>query len=119
VGLIQISPDCKTNRAFYIGLLIDEKYQKNRYPLEAFISIFDYCFNRLGYRKAIVEIVESHEGLKRIITENGFTYEGRLTQECFMNGAFVDELRYSMFDIEYNNKFKPILEKWKEHERIN
>lgn len=114
IGIIQISGDCKTNRAFYIGLLIDEEHQKNRYPLEAFISIFDYCFNRLGYRKAIIEIVEGHTSLQRIISENGFVFEGTLQDECFLDGKFVNESRYCMFDIDYNNRFKPILKKWEQ-----
>lgn len=112
VGLAQINPDTKQNRAFFIGLLIDKKFQNNRYPLESFISIFDYCFNRLGFRKAIVEIVETHEGLKKIVDTNGFLLEGKMYGECFIDGAFVNELRYCMMDSFYNKKFKPILKSW-------
>ena len=111
-GLIQFSPDAKTNRAFYAGLIIDEMFQGGRFPLEAYTCFFNYAFNRLGYRKAILEILESHESLKRIVTENGFLFEGKLMGECFVDGKFVNELRYCMLDSFFNKKFKPMVDQW-------
>lgn len=106
VGLIQFTPDCKNNKAFYIGILLDESVQGNRYPLEAFDCFFNYAFNRLGYRKAIIEILENHSSLKKIVTENGFLFEGKLYNECFLDGEYVNELRYCMMDSFYNKKFR-------------
>lgn len=113
IGIAQITPcSDKTNQGFNIGLIIDKYYQGNRYPLESFIAVFDYCFNKLGFRKAVVEVVKTHESLLRIVKENGFLKEGEFIGECFIDGKFVNEYRYCMTDVFYNKKFKPIKDKW-------
>jgi RimJ/RimL family protein N-acetyltransferase len=111
VGFIQICPESKTNKAFHIGIIIDEAFQKQHLPEEAFILAFDYCFNRLGFRKAIIEIMESHASLKRTIESTGFLFEGKLIGDCFYNGQFVNELRYCMFDKYFNQKYSTLTRK--------
>lgn len=111
VGLVQLFPDAKTNRAFYAGMLIDKAHQGRRYPLELCVLMGNLCFNKLGYRKCIVEILESHESLKKILEQMGALYEGKHVGECFMEGKFVNELRFCMFDNYFNKNLKPLLEK--------
>lgn len=113
VGLAQAIPDCKNNRGFYAGLLIDKKFQNNRYPLETYMVLFDYMFNRQNYRKALVEVLSQHKSLLQIINQNGFLHEGTLRGDCFWNGEFVDEERYSMTATYYNKKFKGVLDEWR------
>ena len=113
IGMVQLMPDGKANRGFHIGLIVDKKYQKQRFPLEIFLSVFDYCFNRMGYRKAMIEILESNEGLKRTLVESGFLFEGKFIGECFMDGQWVNELRYCMFDSFFNKKSKPTVDSWR------
>ncbi len=105
VGLIQLIPDTKTNRAFYVGLLVDEQHQNQRYPTEAITILFDYAFNRLGYRKAIIEVLESDIRLNKTLTATGFLKEGSLVGEAFVDGKFVNEIRYCMLQ-SYFNKHK-------------
>lgn len=114
VGMTQIIADTKSNRAFFAGLLIDEKCQKNRYPLETFIILFDYAFNRRGYRKAIVEVLASNLGLKKTIEEGGFIKEGDLVGDAFIDGQFVNETRYAMFSNYYNKTYKEVKQLWAE-----
>ena len=106
IGLIQMIPDCKTNRAFYLGLLIDSQYQGARWPTEATAILGNYAFNRLGYRKMIIEIVSGDTNLSQTLIKTGFTKEGTLKEEVFMNGKFVDEDRYSMLADDFINIFK-------------
>lgn len=113
IGMAQAIPDHKNNRGFYGGLIIDKKYQKKRYPLEAYIILFDYMFNRQNYRKAIVEILSKHTSLLQIVNQNGFLHEGTLRGDCFWDGEYVDEERYSMTATFYNKKFKGVLNEWR------
>lgn len=113
IGFCEILPDSKTNRAFYSGILLDPEYRGNRYPFEAFLILFNYAFNSLGYRKSIQEILESNTSLKRTLDENGFIYEGKLFGDAFIDGKFVNELRYCMFDSYFNKTYKPLLDEYK------
>ncbi len=113
VGMVQLIADGKSNRAFYVGVIVDKEFQGHKYPAEMLFLMGDYCFNRMGYRKAIMEILESNTSLKRTIVENGWLFEGKLIGECFRDGQFVNELRYCMMESYFNKRIKPTLESWK------
>ncbi len=107
IGLAQLVPCFKKNKACYIGIIIDKEQQNKRLTNEVMIILMDYIFNRQGYNKVIIEILESNESLKRCLEKTGFFREGKMLQECFMNGKFQNELRYSMSAYYYNkNKDK-------------
>jgi len=109
IGLVQVIPCFKKNKGAYIGVIIDKASQKKHLPSEVMLILLDHLFNRDGYNKVVIEILESNEGLKRVLEKTGFYKEGKLLQECFMDGRFRNELRYSMSNY-YFNKFKSKLE---------
>ncbi len=102
IGMVQVIPSDKKNKAGYIGLIIDKEHQSKRLPTEVFLIFFDYLFNRQGYNKIIIEILENNTSLKNSIAANGFYREGKLIQECFIEGRYVNELRYSMTAYYFN-----------------
>ncbi len=115
VGMSQIVPDSKTNRGFYYGTIIEEEYQRNRFPSESMTIVMDYAFNRLGFQKCIVETLSSHFSLNKNLEVVGFTKEGVLEKEAFINGQFVDENRYAMSAEVFNKLNKEVLDgvyKW-------
>lgn len=112
VGFIQMIPDCKTNRGFYVGILLDKSCRELHFTHEAFVLLFNYAFNRLGYRKAIVEILASKDGLKKGLLKAGFLSEGTQFGEAYINGVFVDECRLSMSADYFNKHYKGVAELW-------
>lgn len=114
IGCVVIKPDGKTNRACHVGVLLDKKHQQKQYCSQSFIVLLNYVFNDLGYKKAIIEILEKHESLKQIVTKHGFLYEGKLYDECFMDGEWCNELRFCMMNTYFNKHFKPRLQEWSE-----
>ncbi len=105
IGMIQCIPDCKKNKAGHLGLLVDCEAQGKHIPTEAMILTMDYLFNRQGYNKVVLEILESNESLKNTLDKSGWYREGKLLQECFIDGRFQNELRYCM-TAKYFNKNK-------------
>ncbi len=105
IGMCQFTPDWKKNRAAYTGCLIDVKFQGNRYQNEVYALFYNYLFNTLGFKKIIVEVLESNASLKKAAIACGFLFEGTLYRECFMDGQFHNELRYSMSDEFFNRKY--------------
>lgn len=112
IGFIQLIPDCKTNRGFYVGILLDKSCRQLHLTHDCFVLLLNYAFNRLGYRKAIIEILSSREDLKKGILNCGFLSEGTQYGEAFINGVFVDENRYSMTSSYFNKRFKEEADLW-------
>jgi len=106
MGYVQVIPSHKHNRSFEVGMLIDKKFQKNRNPCEVLVVLFEYMFHKLGFHKAVIEILESNTSLKKTLVAAGFMSEGRLVDESYMDGKYVNELRFAMFDSYYNKHYK-------------
>lgn len=112
IGFVQIIPDHKTNRGFFLGLVISKDFQKQQLPCEVVKLIFNYAFNRLGYRKAIVEVCEKNESLNKLLVKMDFIHEGKLIGESFQNGEFTNENRYCMLASFFNKNHKQTVESW-------
>lgn len=112
IGIVQIIPDCKTNRGFFLGLIIEKNYQKQHLPYEVVKLMFNYAFNRLGYRKAIVEVCEKNNSLNNLLVKMNFIHEGKLIGESFQNGEYTNENRYCMLASFFNKHHKGSVEAW-------
>lgn len=112
IGFIQMIPDCKTNRGFYVGFLIEKGQRDYSVTSECLMLLFDYAFNRMGYRKAIIEMLASRVTARKFLLEAGFLSEGTHFGEAFIDGKFVDEFRLSMSSDFFNKKFKEMVKAW-------
>ena len=108
VGMVQVIPCYKKNKGGFIGIIVDNSAQKSKIQAEINYLIMDHLFNTQGYNKIIIKILESRSDLKKHLDQTGFYREGKLLQECFLDGKFQNELRYSM-SAYYFNKNK---DKW-------
>jgi len=114
IGMAQLIPCYKKNKAAYIGILIDKESQGKHLTNEIMLILMDYIFNRQGYNKIIIEILESNNSLKRCLEKTSFFKEGKMLQECFLDGKYQNELRFSM-SAYYFNKFK---DKWTQEYKL-
>ena len=112
IGFTQIIPDSKTNRGIYVGILLDRAHQNQHNTHETFVILFNYAFNRLGYRKAIVEVLEEKDDLKKGALKAGFLMEGTLYGEAYIDGQFVNEVRLSMSSIFFNKHYQGVAKQW-------
>lgn len=111
IGMIQSIPCFKKNKASFIGLVIDTSARGKHISNEAMYIFLDYLFNKHGLNKVIVEILESNSSLKSVLDKTGWYREGKLLQECFIDGKYQNELRYSMSAYYFNkNKDKYLKE---------
>lgn len=111
-GFVHIIPDIKPARVFYTATLLEEDYQAKGYILDALILAYDYMFNTCNFTKAIAEVLSTDERINKSLQRAGFTSEGVMYKEAFINGQYVDENRYSMFSDYFNNHYKNIIDKW-------
>ncbi len=114
VGYIQGVPDVKSNGGVFIGILLEPEFQHTQVSSEAFILFSNYLFNRLNYRKLIVEILASNEPVHKGLLKYGFRQEGHFFEEAFIDGKFVDEIRLTMTSAFYNKNIYPKVQSWQQ-----
>lgn len=112
VGFCQAIPDHKTNRGCYVGILLDKASRRLHITHEVFVVLFNHLFNKQGYNKVIIEVLSSEGGFQRGLEAAGFLFEGKLQQEAFLDGKFVDESRFSMISSDYNPRYKHEADQW-------
>lgn len=113
VGFVQASSDWKVNRGFYFGIMLTVEAQKQGHAPHCLGITLDYYFNRLGYNKAILEILASRHDIVKWLTGAGFTEEARYRDEVFIDGKYQDELRYAILASEFNELHKTTVNAWK------
>lgn len=106
IGYCFFAPCTKTNQGFKLGILIDKKFQKCSFATSAVYSLLDLGFNRLGYRKAIMDILVTRTDMAKRLLSSGFKKEGILIQEAFLDGEYVDEMRICTFASNFNKQVK-------------
>lgn len=92
------------NRSAKAGLLLDKEFQKKGHGHNAQFLWLNFLFNRLGFRKVIVENVDEY--LTKPYLEAGFFIEGRHLKESLVNGEYVDEIRMACFNDEWKGASK-------------
>lgn len=88
-----------------IGILLDEDCQHKTYCIEALIIIGDFLYNRLDYKKLVIEFLESDKHIHRIATQGGWIKEATLVRESVIDDEYVDEARYYMFKETYEELY--------------
>jgi RimJ/RimL family protein N-acetyltransferase len=84
------------------GLIIGRKdYWRKGYATEAWGLVLEYAFRRLGVRKLIAGAVVDNAGSIAALKKLGFMVEGTLRQECLIDGAYRDALRFGLLREEY------------------
>lgn len=71
-------------------------HQGEGYVTEASKLLLDYAFRERRLHKIWAHVIESNPGSQRVLEKLGFTEEGRLREECFVDGEFEDMYRYGL-----------------------
>lgn len=113
VGLVQVQFDVRTNSAFYFSILLDKSYTDCKYAPPIMGLVMDHYFNRMGYRKMIMEVLASRQDIKKNLLGSGFIFEGLMHENAFVDGKYVDEARYICTAKFFNKRYKLIVDEWK------
>lgn len=80
-----------------LGILIDKKYQEQKFCLEAMVEMVRYVFERLRMEKLIVEVLKSNVRLQEILQKGGFTKEAVFEREAKIGEYWEDVCKYVLF----------------------
>lgn len=76
--------------------------QGNGYATEASTLLVEYAFERLGLHKLTARAFEENVPSQRVIEKLGFTQEGTLRDEVYIDGEWQDYYRYGLLEREWD-----------------
>lgn len=98
IGIVNISGECLFTLSCSIGVLIFEKYQKQKINgigllIHIIYSISKYIFDGTNLNKIKVRVLKDNIRLNEIISKGGLVNEGNYSKEIFGK----DECEYAIF----------------------
>lgn len=110
IGLMTYALEKKSASVYKFGIMLDSTCQRKTTAIEAIIILGEYLFNKRSARKLVVEFCDNDAQIHRICRIGQFTQEATLKEECFMDDQYLDEVRYSFFNHQFDDLYDGYLE---------
>jgi RimJ/RimL family protein N-acetyltransferase len=102
VGITGLSdPDAMRGLARFFIVIGDRTVWGKGLGTRVTRAVLDKAFTELGLRKVVSDYLEPNEASRLIHKRNGFTVEGRLRQDAWRQGRWVDRILLSILREEY------------------
>jgi len=97
IGYCEIDDISWVDHRAHIGITIGEmEYWGRGIGTETIKLLNEYCFNELNFHKIAAEALAPNKGSQRCFEKNGFKYEGKLKEDTYVDGKFIDLLKYCL-----------------------
>ena len=97
IGYCQIDDISWVDHRANLGLVIGERdYWGKGIGTETIKLLIEYGFNELNFHKIAAESFAPNIGSQRCFEKNGFKYEGKLKEDTYVDGEFIDLLKYCL-----------------------
>jgi diamine N-acetyltransferase len=105
VGNISLFSIRNADRAAEIGIFIGEKtYWDKGYGTEAMKLMLHFGFNELNLNRIFLRVYETNQRGIRAYEKAGFKMEGRLREDRYMDGKYIDVYIMSVIRSEWKNE---------------
>ncbi|MFX1573814.1 MAG: GNAT family N-acetyltransferase [Promethearchaeota archaeon] len=95
IGYCEIDDIFWIDRRAHLGLTIgDPEYWGRGIGTETIKLLTEYCFVELNFHKIAAEALAPNRGSQRCFEKNGFEYEGKLKEDTYIDGEFIDLLKF-------------------------
>jgi diamine N-acetyltransferase len=95
------------NRSAEAGIFIGNKsYWGKGFGTEAMKLLLQFGFNRLNLNRIYLHVFDTNPRAMRSYEKAGFKLEGRLREDIFKNGAYIDVLMMSILRSEWEKQPK-------------
>lgn len=108
VGLVELVEINHIHRRAEFQIIIAPAYQGKGYATAATRLAMDYAFTVLNLYKLYLIVDCANLRAVNVYGKLGFTEEGRLREEFFVDGEYRDVLRMAMFQPEYLRRRKEL-----------
>jgi RimJ/RimL family protein N-acetyltransferase len=100
VGMVELN-DIEWDRSrAEVAFWIAPAHQDAGYARDALSTLVDYAFDQLGLHKLTAEAFATNEASMRLLESIGFEREGRFRAEEYVDGEWVDVVRYGLLAAE-------------------
>lgn len=100
-GSIRIKDIDTFDRKAAIGYFLGSQFAGQGFMTASVRVVLDYCFNVLQLNRIALHCAATNTPSKAVAARLGFTLEGILRQDEWLNGAFVDQYVYSLLRAEF------------------
>jgi len=95
------------NRSAEVGIFIGEKdYWNHGYGSAAMRLMLKHGFENFNYHRIYLNVLETNPRGIRSYQKVGFTEEGRLRDDCYLEGRYVDVLMMGILRNEWQERMK-------------
>lgn len=84
-----------------VAFFVAPAFQGGGYARDALATLIEYAFDELGLHKLTAEAFAFNEASRGLLESLGFVEEGRLREEEWVDGEWVDVVRYGLLVGEY------------------
>lgn len=100
-GAIRLRDIDERDRKAKIGYFIARAFSSRGIVTSAVRTVLAHCFGELKLNRIELRFADGNEASKRVAERLGFSREGILRQEEFLNGVFVDHHVYGLVSIDF------------------
>ncbi|MCI1696293.1 spermidine N1-acetyltransferase [Aneurinibacillus aneurinilyticus] len=101
LGLVELVEIDYIHRRAEFQIIIDPKYQGHGYAVIATRLAMDYAFSVLNMHKLYLVVDKKNEKAIHIYKKVGFSVEGELKDEFFIDGSYHNAIRMCIFQQQY------------------
>jgi len=103
IGNISLQQIDWVNRKAEFAVIMGEKgYWKQGYATESSIILLNHGFNKLNLHRIYCGMAATNLGMQKLAQKLGMKDEGRERQSLYLNGEYVDVLKYGVLRNEFN-----------------
>lgn len=110
LGLVRQYDANDFSRNFWVGVLVDQAFEKKKIGTTALKIFLNWKFNSCNFYKAKLNIMIRNKRVSNILDLLGFSKEGEFKKDVFLNGEYHDSAVYAMFKTLFNKKYKDLFE---------
>jgi RimJ/RimL family protein N-acetyltransferase len=101
VGVLGFQPPNEAWGVTELGYMVVPGEWGNGYATDALRELCGYAFEERRLNKLTANAYETNPASRRVLEKVGFTEEGRLRREAFVEGEHVDVYRYGLLAAEW------------------
>jgi ribosomal-protein-serine acetyltransferase len=102
-GAIRIKDIDHADRKAKIGYFIGRQFEGKGIVTSSVRAVLAHCFESLNLNRVELRCAAGNGSSMRVAERLGFTHEGLLRQDEFLNGSFVDQHVYSLLRDEWRD----------------
>ncbi|ASN04914.1 spermidine N1-acetyltransferase [Virgibacillus necropolis] len=101
LGVVELVEIDHIHRRAEFQIIVDPKFQGNGYAVVATYLAMDYAFAVLNLHKLYLVVDKKNEKAIHVYEKVGFSFEGELKDEFFVNGSYHNAIRMCIFQQNY------------------